>query len=365
MPLMSAFLTLFTWIMVIIVLVSFLLWTIGMYFRKKQGSFLYFPSEPPNSRNMCASPADAGILNFECVSISTLDGQVLKGYLMWPYPPSSAFSTGNGKVSDALSTKTFECGATPPLAHDSSNSPNEMPPFVLLFFHGNSGNVGHRLAAAKLFLATLKCAVLMVDYRGYGLSSSAAVTQEGLEIDAQACLDFIKHDERLPQESVYVMGTSLGAAVALHLAAKPRNARSISGVIVENTFTSISDMVVILANSVIHLLRVPCPRFALLCFSYYVLPLTLHLKWENIGILHKISAPMLFLSGLKDELVPPEQMRLLYQAACAKNHKGNPLRRLVTFREGSHNDMLLCDGYFQAISDFVNDVEKSKISDFI
>ncbi|CCW68913.1 unnamed protein product [Phytomonas sp. Hart1] len=354
MPFMSTFVVFITWMMVILLLASFFLWAIGMIFRKEQGSFLYFPNDPPNSRNTCASPVDVGITNFEFVSISTSDGQMLKGYLMWPQSRSPSFSSGNGKV--------FDGEGTPPLAHDVVNA---KPSFVLLYFHGNAGNVGHRLVVAKSFLSTLGCAVLMIDYRGFGLSSTTAITQKGLEMDAQACLDFIKHDERLPQDKIYVMGTSLGAAVALHLVVKPRAARHISGVVIENTFTSISDMAGILASSVIRQLSIPFPGYAMLFLVYYLFPLTLHLKWKNIATLQSISIPMLFLSGLKDELVPPEQMRRLYQAACGRNHKDNPLRRLVTFQEGSHNDLFLCDGYFRTILDFVNDVEKGKGVNFI
>lgn len=53
-------------------------------------------------------------------------------------------------------------------------------PNVIIYFHGNAGNVGHRIELAAHYVNNLHCAVMMVDYRGYGLSSPATIDQDGL-----------------------------------------------------------------------------------------------------------------------------------------------------------------------------------------
>ncbi len=74
--------------------------------------------------------------------------------------------------------------------------------------------------------------VLLVDYRGYGSSSQAAVTEEGLRADAKAVLNYLNKDEHYTR--VIIFGRSLGGAVAI--AAAVDQPYLVSAIMVENTF---------------------------------------------------------------------------------------------------------------------------------
>ena len=94
--------------------------------------------------------------------------------------------------------------------------PHHAAEMTFLYFHGNAGNASQRLALARQ-LNALKANVLLVDYRGYGLSSGEP-SEEGVYTDAQAALALLIGDLGIDQSSIFVYGRSLGSAVALDLA---------------------------------------------------------------------------------------------------------------------------------------------------
>lgn len=73
--------------------------------------------------------------------------------------------------------------------------------------------------------------------------------------------------------------------------------------------------------------------------------------WDSLSLMPRIRIPTLFLSGLKDELIPPEQMRALFEA-CESERK-----LLFTVPEGTHNDTDEVGGrrYYDAFSRFISD----------
>jgi pimeloyl-ACP methyl ester carboxylesterase len=116
---------------------------------------------------------------------------------------------------------------------------------TVLFFHGNAGNIGFHLPNMNKLYLTAGCNICMVEYRGYG-NSSGSPSEEGLIADAEAALDFLQDRQDIDANKIVVFGWSLGGAVAIALAhARPRK---LAGLIVENTFVSIADMVLSLAQ---------------------------------------------------------------------------------------------------------------------
>lgn len=109
-------------------------------------------------------------------------------------------------------------------------------------FHGNAGNIGHRIPIARVLEENSGCNILMLEYRGYGLSSGTP-NEEGLIIDAQAGLDYIRHHKRTQGGKIIVYGQSLGGAVGIQLVAKNQEAGDIAGLILENTFTSMKKLI--------------------------------------------------------------------------------------------------------------------------
>ncbi len=159
-------------------------------------------------------------------------------------------------------------------------------PITILAFHGNAGNIGHRLPIAKVLANDLLCTTIMLEYRGYGLSTGDPY-EAGLRIDAQTGLDYLRSREDLKGNKIVVYGQSLGGAVSIDLVANNKGTGDIKGLILENTFLSIAKMI----PSVL-----PAARFLTpLCHEY----------WRSEIMLPQITdVPILFLSGLQDEIVP-------------------------------------------------------------
>lgn len=109
-------------------------------------------------------------------------------------------------------------------------------------FHGNAGNIGHRVPIAKVLEENLGCNVFMLEYRGYGLSTGTP-DENGINLDAQTALDYIRNQKETEGGKIIVYGQSLGGAVAVQLVAKNQEAGDITAMILENTFTSIREMI--------------------------------------------------------------------------------------------------------------------------
>jgi pimeloyl-ACP methyl ester carboxylesterase len=127
------------------------------------------------------------------------------------------------------------------IRHDNGNDDDNgrgVP--TVLFFHGNAGNIGFRIDNARALHAVCQCNVLLVDYRAFGDSDAAAVTQEGLEADATAALAYLQAHTSVDNRLIFVFGRSLGGAVAVQLAAQQPMA--LAAVVIENTFVSTAAM---------------------------------------------------------------------------------------------------------------------------
>lgn len=113
---------------------------------------------------------------------------------------------------------------------------------TVLMFHGNAGNIGHRVPIARVLQDVLGCNVLMLEYRGYGLSTGVP-DEAGLKIDAQTGLDYIRQRAETRDSDIVVYGQSLGGAVAINLVAENQEQGDIKGLILENTFLSIRKLI--------------------------------------------------------------------------------------------------------------------------
>ncbi|CAE6411458.1 unnamed protein product [Rhizoctonia solani] len=164
---------------------------------------------------------------------------------------------------------------------------------TVLFLHANAGNVGHRVPLAKVFYYKMRCNVLMLSYRGYGLSEGQP-SEKGLKLDAQTAFDYILEHPILSKTRVVLYGQSIGGAVAFYLA--NTNASLIAALIVENTFMTLPSLIPTV-------LPVAAP-LAFLC----------HQVWDSASAARNLpkSVPALLLSGSQDELVPPSQIRGLF-----------------------------------------------------
>ena len=162
---------------------------------------------------------------------------------------------------------------------------------TLIYFHGNAGNMGFRENSSKMFRMGIN--VLAMDYRGYG-KSTGTPTEDGLNLDADAVLQWALKHPSLQGSPIVLFGRSLGGAVCVSLA--HRYPDKISAIVVENTFLSIAKMVDVL---------MPAVAFAK--------NLVLDIGWDNYSLISRLKCSMFFISGDSDQLVPPSHMRQLYR----------------------------------------------------
>ena len=133
----------------------------------------------------------------------------------------------------------------------------------------------------------LGCNILAVAYRGFS-ASEGKPSQEGILLDSEAVLEYAKTEERINNERVFLVGRSLGGAVATHTAAVLAEKKNewIKGLILENTFTSVSKM----ADSLFPFLKL-IPN---------IKKRMLRLDWDSTRQIGKIKSPILIVAGSKD-----------------------------------------------------------------
>lgn len=240
-------------------------------------TFIYFPI-----RQISRTPADLG-LAFEDVFFTSGDGVQLHGW----------FVPGSGRVT-------------------------------WLWFHGNAGNISHRVPDIRAFHQELGVSVFIFDYRGYGRSGGAP-SEDGIYRDAEAALDTLLARGDVDPDTLVYFGRSLGAAVAIELATRhpPR------GLVVEGAFSSVPDMA----------------RHA-----YPFLPIwpLLRTQYDSLRKIASIERPLLVIHAERDEVVPLEMGKRLFEAA----------REPKTFflvPGAHHNDTSTVggEGYFRALETFV------------
>lgn len=161
---------------------------------------------PVDARTNVPKPSQFGINDYEDLQIPTPDGESLNALFLRP---------SNKRLGSRI---------------------------TILMFHGNAGNIGHRIPIAQVLVESLGCNVLMLEYRGYGLSTGVP-DETGLNIDAQTGLDYIRERAETMDTKILVYGQSIGGAVAINLVAKNQDQGDIAGLILENTFLSIRKLI--------------------------------------------------------------------------------------------------------------------------
>ncbi len=202
-------------------------------------------------------------------------------------------------------------------------------PAVLLWCHGNAGNIIHRLEnLAELNRRGLS--VFIFDYRGYGRSGGRP-SEEGLYRDAEAAYDTLIRTGRASSDRLVLFGQSLGAAVAGDLATR----RKAAGLILETPFPSVRDVV----------------------RTYYG-PMPLHWllrsRYDLRRRLRQVQIPLLIIHGDQDEVLPLALGRAVYDAAL-------PPKDFYLIHGARHNDTYQVGGapYFARLLAFVRDVTTS------
>ncbi len=196
---------------------------------------------------------------------------------------------------------------------------------TLLFFHGNAGNISHRLDSIRIF-HELGLNVLIIDYRGYG-QSEGSPSESGLYRDAEAAMAHLIRERETPIEDIILFGRSLGAAVAAQMAIRYQD---VGGLILESAFTSVADMAAEL-------------------YPIFPARLLVRHRYDALETLQDVSSPVLVVHSPDDEIVPYAHGRRLYEAA--------PEPKWFLELRGGHNDGFLRTGddYSRGLDDFLGE----------
>ncbi len=199
--------------------------------------------------------------------------------------------------------------------------PHENPSAVILFCHGNAGNVTHRADILEKLHNEVGASVLIFDYRGYGRSEGKP-NEAGILADARAARTWLAKREKIPQTEIVMMGESLGGAVAVDLAAKD----GAKGLVLISTFTNLPDVA---------------------AYHYRIFPVRwlMRNRLDALSQIANYKGPLLEMHGEADTIVPIEIGRRLFQAA-------NEPKQLIVYPDHDHNDSLP-DQFYGVLSTFL------------
>jgi len=194
---------------------------------------------------------------------------------------------------------------------------------VVLWCHGNAGTIINRLENLREIFR-LGLSAFLFDYRGYGRSQGKP-SEDGLYQDAVGAHDYLTRTRMIRSDRLILFGRSLGAAVAGELAAQ----RPAAGLILESPFPSIE---------------------AVAKHHYGGLPVhwLLGAEFRLIDRLPLLSLPKLIIHGDRDDIIPIELGRQVFEAA-------QPPKEWYVIRGADHNNTYQVGGapYFRQWAEFV------------
>jgi hypothetical protein len=255
----------------------FLLASVYLYYR--QDSMLFFPEKV-----IWQTPKSIG-LEYEEVSLMTKDGVVINGWFI----------------------------------------PAENEKGVVLFCHGNAGNLSDRLDSIGTF-NDLGESVLIFDYRGYG-RSSGKISEKGTYLDAEAAWDYLIRTRHKSSKDIVIFGRSLGGAIAAETALR----KGPAGLILESTFMSV-------------------PAIARKYYPWLPVGLITKYRYGTLDKIGLIRCPKLIIHSKTDEIIPFEHAIKLYEKAAPHKefleikggHNEGFMLSGVTYREGLRRFLEVC-----------------------
>lgn len=195
------------------------------------------------------------------------------------------------------------------------------PRAVVLYLHGNAGNLSHRTEVLRRLRQRHQVSVLIFDYRGYGQSEGTPTVRGAIE-DAAAARRVLAQRAECGESDIVLMGRSLGGAIAVQIAAQqtPR------ALIIESAFDSYR-----------HVAESHFPRLA------WLIP---RQKLNSAALITDIRCPLLQSHGDRDRVVPWVCGRRLFEAAPGP-------KTFVRIPGGDHNDPQPED-YARALDTFLS-----------
>jgi len=209
---------------------------------------------------------------------------------------------------------------------------------TVLHLHGNGGNLAWHLGGSW-WLPKQGYQVLLLDYRGYGLSQGNPALPEVYQ-DIGAALDWLDQAPEVQGKPQVLLGQSLGGAMAIHyLAQHPQQAKRFKALVFDGVPASYRQV----------------GRFAL-STSWLTWPFQVPLSWlvpDGDSAIYSIAQiktpPKLFFHSIDDPIVPLVNGLQLYQAA--------PPPRVLQLTRGGHVQTFADKTWRQVMLRFLEDPE--------
>lgn len=199
------------------------------------------------------------------------------------------------------------------------------PRAVVLFCHGNGGNVTFCWNDLISLYREVRASVLMFDYRGYGRSEGKP-SEAGVLSDARAARAWLALRAGVAEQTIVIMGQSLGGGVAVDLAAYD-GARAL---VLEKTFSSVPD--------------VAATRLPWLPVRWMM-----RTRFDSQAKIGDYHGPLFQSHGTADTVVPYRFGQKLFEAA-------NEPKQFFSIPRGEHNEPMPA-GYYRALSAFLDKVD--------
>ena len=178
---------------------------------------------------------------------------------------------------------------------------------ILIYFHGNSFDIGERAYKIKRYINN-GWGVFLLAWRGYS-GNKGVPTEKNLYIDGQSAINWIKNNTNLKNSEIILYGESLGCGVTVELALNAK----FKSIILEAPFTSIGD--------------IGQQKYPIYPAKYLTLD-----KFDNLSKIDRISSPLLIIHGKNDEVIPySHSLKLFDKAKEPKKH--------VCVDEAMHNNL--------------------------
>lgn len=180
---------------------------------------------------------------------------------------------------------------------------------VILYLHGNAGNLFNRVGAINELRAQ-GVNVLLIDYRGYGLSDGQ-ITETGMYLDAEAAFQYLLNEKGFDKKNITVVGRSIGSVAALYLGVNYQPA----AVILVSPLASALHMASEMGLG--------------------------WLKWFAYGALNsveratRIKSPVMIIHGDKDVMIPIEQGHEVFAALNLPDNK----KQFITVNGANHHNI--------------------------
>lgn len=181
---------------------------------------------------------------------------------------------------------------------------------TLIYFHGAGLNIGYNVTQAY-WLRKLGFDVLLAEYRGYGLSEGKFPTEQSFYADAEAALGYLTNELNISTGEILVYGHSLGGAIAIDLASKHPD---LAGIIVQNTFTSMTAMVARSAYA-----------------RWFPVQHILHQRFDSLQKVRQLQVPMLLIHSTGDPMIPVGMGKKLHKSASGP-------KELILYKANVHHN---------------------------